>query len=239
MRHIRMATGTSSRAGNEDGVHALRFGAFEMDLRSGELRRGGTVVRLQPQPFKVLALLVDRPGEVVTRDEIQSRVWPAGTFVDFEQSLNFCIRQIRAALGDNALHPRYVETLPRRGYRWVGGSVERVTPPATVHEWPRPLSDRPADAESARASGEHDAVAGVRAGAALEGGGRGARSRRAPSRGPRLAFHLGGRPVGSPGAPSSSGSPSGGARSPRPASAPRARSSTSPRGRGSPSRWSS
>ena len=81
---------SSSRAREEGVVHALRFGAFEMDIKSGELRRNGTLVRLQPQPFKVLALLAERPGEVVTRDEIQSNVWPAGTFVDFEQSLNFC-----------------------------------------------------------------------------------------------------------------------------------------------------
>ena len=134
-----MATETSSRARAEDGVHAFRFGVFEMDLRSGELRRSGNVVRLQPQPFKVLAMLVEKPGEVVTRDEIQSRVWAVGTFVDFEQSLNFCIRQIRAALGDSAVRPRFVETLPRRGYRWVGGTVERIAPPATVHEWPRPV----------------------------------------------------------------------------------------------------
>jgi eukaryotic-like serine/threonine-protein kinase len=114
----------------------LRFGVFEMDLRAGELRRGGQLVRIQPQPFKVLSLLARRPGEVVTREEIQAEVWSAGTFVDFEQSLNFCIRQIRSALGDNALSPRYVETLPRRGYRWVGGSVERLDP-ATPRPWPR------------------------------------------------------------------------------------------------------
>ena len=72
----------------------------------------------------------------MTREEIQAEVWPAGTFVDFEQSLNFCIRQIRAALGDTALAPRYVETLPRRGYRWVGGPVERVTSGARLREWP-------------------------------------------------------------------------------------------------------
>jgi DNA-binding winged helix-turn-helix (wHTH) protein len=118
---------------------ALRFGPFELDVRSGELRRNGTTVRLQPQPFKVLVLLASRPGNVVTREEIQSEVWPAGTFVDFEQSLNFCIRQIRSALGDNANAPRYLETLPRRGYRWVGGAVERVTAPVTVREFPRPV----------------------------------------------------------------------------------------------------
>ncbi len=140
---------TRPRARAEDEVLALRFGAFEMDMRSGELRRNGKLVRLQPQPFKVLALLAERPGEVVAREEIQSRVWPAGTFVDFEQSLNFCIRQIRAALGDSALHPRYVETLPRRGYRWVGGPVERVVPPATVHAWPRPVPDGPAHGNGA------------------------------------------------------------------------------------------
>src|SRR5512134_51355 len=125
---------------NEDSggqLVALRFGPFELDVRSGELRRNGTTVRLQPQPLKVLVLLASRPGEVVTREEVQAEVWPAGTFVDFEQSLNFCVRQIRAALGDNANSPRYVETLPRRGYRWIGGPVERVTASAAVREWPR------------------------------------------------------------------------------------------------------
>ena len=122
---------------------ALRFGPFELDVRSGELRRNGTTVRLQPQPFKVLVLLICHPGEVVTREEIQAEVWPAGTFVDFEQSLNFCVRQIRSSLGDNANAPRYLETLPRRGYRWVGGAVERVTAPMTVREWPKPVALEP------------------------------------------------------------------------------------------------
>ncbi|MGD8895121.1 MAG: winged helix-turn-helix domain-containing protein [Acidobacteriota bacterium] len=120
-----------------------------MDLRSCELRKHGTLVRLQPQPFKVLALLAGRPGEVVTREEIQQEVWAAGTFVDFEQSLNFCVSQIRTALGDSALHPRFVETLPRRGYRWVGGSVERVGTSATLHEWPRPAPDAALAGEAA------------------------------------------------------------------------------------------
>jgi DNA-binding winged helix-turn-helix (wHTH) protein len=132
---------------NDDTVGqllALRFGPFELDVRSGELRRNGITVRLQPQPFKVLVLLASRPGDVVTREEVQAEVWPAGTFVDFEQSLNFCIRQIRAALGDNANSPRYLETLPRRGYRWIGGPVERVTASAAVREWPRAVTPEPA-----------------------------------------------------------------------------------------------
>ncbi len=129
--------------GAEGQLVALRFGPFELDVRSGELRRNGTTVRLQPQPFKVLVLLACRPGEVVTREEVQAEVWPAGTFVDFEQSLNFCIRQIRASLGDNANTPRYVETLPRRGYRWVGGAVEKVTAGSSVREWPRPVTAEP------------------------------------------------------------------------------------------------
>jgi DNA-binding winged helix-turn-helix (wHTH) protein len=126
--------------GVPDNLVALRFGPFELDVRSGEMKKHGSAVKIQPQPFKVLVLLASRPGEVVTREEIQAEVWPAGTFVDFEQSLNFCIRQIRAALGDNALAPRYVETLPRRGYRWVGGAVERVAAPGKLREWPRPLA---------------------------------------------------------------------------------------------------
>ena len=123
----------------EPRLIALRFGPFELDVRSGELRRNGTTVRLQPQPLKVLLLLAGRPGEVVTREEIQAEIWPAGTFVDFEQSLNFCVRQIRAALRDDANAPRYVETLPRRGYRWVAGPVQSETSPAVVREWPRPI----------------------------------------------------------------------------------------------------
>jgi DNA-binding winged helix-turn-helix (wHTH) protein len=126
--------------GVPDNLVALRFGPFELDVRSGEMKKHGSAVKIQPQPFKVLVLLASRPGDVVTREEVQAEVWPAGTFVDFEQSLNFCIRQIRAALGDNALAPRYVETLPRRGYRWVGGPVERVAAPAKLREWPRPLA---------------------------------------------------------------------------------------------------
>jgi eukaryotic-like serine/threonine-protein kinase len=121
----------------DDDVAALLFGPFELDLRSGELKKAGALLHLQPQPFKVLALLTSRAGELVTREEIQAEVWPAGTFVDFEQSLNFCIRQIRSVLGDSALTPHYIETLPRRGYRWIGGPVEKVS---AVLEFRRPAA---------------------------------------------------------------------------------------------------
>jgi len=97
----------------------LRFGAFELDPGSGELRRGGDLIRLAPQPFRVLELLVRRGGEVVTREQIREHVWPGDTVVDFEQGLNFCVRQIREALGDSADAPRFIETLPRRGYRFL------------------------------------------------------------------------------------------------------------------------
>ena len=98
----------------------VRFGEFEIVLRSGELRTNGTSVKLQPQPAKILALLVRRRGETVTRDEIVAEVWGANTFVDYERGLNYAIRQIRNALGDDAERPSYIETIPKRGYRFVG-----------------------------------------------------------------------------------------------------------------------
>src|SRR2546423_3170590 len=97
----------------------LQFGPFQLDIAAGELRRGGQPVRLQPQPAKILALLVTRAGQLVTRDEIREEIWGGETFVDFEQGLNYCIAQIRTALGDAAKAPRYVETLQKRGYRFV------------------------------------------------------------------------------------------------------------------------
>jgi TolB-like protein/DNA-binding winged helix-turn-helix (wHTH) protein len=98
-----------------------RFGAFELDVRSGELRREGAVVKLQPQPFRVLALLVGHAGELVTREELKKALWGEDTYVDFERGLNFCINQVRAALGDSADSPAFIQTLPRRGYRFVAG----------------------------------------------------------------------------------------------------------------------
>jgi TolB-like protein/Tfp pilus assembly protein PilF len=97
----------------------LRFGVFEIDVRAGELRRNGVRLKLQEQPFQVLCMLVERTGEVVTREELRNRLWPADTFVDFDHSVNAAIRRLRDALGDSAENPRFVETLARRGYRFI------------------------------------------------------------------------------------------------------------------------
>ena len=98
----------------------FRFGAFELDLRTGELRKDGLRIRLQEQPFQVLGMLLEHPGEVVTREELQKKLWPAGTFVDFEHGLNKAINKIRDALGDSAESPRFLETVARHGYRFLG-----------------------------------------------------------------------------------------------------------------------
>src|SRR6267142_4268295 len=113
--------GQDGREGLERAMtrQMARFDQFEVDFRSRELRKGGGRVRLQDQPFHILAMLLERPGEVVTREEIRDRLWPDGTFVDFEHSVNAAIKRLRAALGDAAENPRFVETLPRRGYRFM------------------------------------------------------------------------------------------------------------------------
>src|SRR5690242_11773160 len=102
-----------------DAQRLLRFESFELDVRSRELRKGKSRIRLQEQPFEILRLMLERPGDVVTREELARRLWPAGTFVDFEHSLNAAVKRLRAALGDDADNPRFVETLHRRGYRFV------------------------------------------------------------------------------------------------------------------------
>ena len=96
----------------------VRFGAFELDLRAGELRKNGVRLKLSGQPFQVLAILLEQPGQVVTREQLQNRLWP-DTFVDAEHNLNTVINKIRDVLGDSADKPRFIETLPRRGYRFV------------------------------------------------------------------------------------------------------------------------
>ena len=97
----------------------LRFGVFELDLKTGELRKSGRAVRLRPQAAKVLGILASSPGQLVTREDLQGQLWGQETFVDFEHSINLCIREIRTALSDDAATPRYVETLPRQGYRFI------------------------------------------------------------------------------------------------------------------------
>src|ERR1700740_492957 len=96
-----------------------RFGAFEVDLRSGEVHKHGIRLKIQDQPFQVLALLLEHPGEVVTREELHQKLWPADNFVDFDNGLNTAIKKLRDVLGDSAEEPRYIETLPRRGYRFI------------------------------------------------------------------------------------------------------------------------
>jgi cholera toxin transcriptional activator len=96
-----------------------RFGVFELDLAAGELRKNGAKLRLQEQPFQVLALLLERAGDVVTREELRLKLWPADTFVDFDHSLNTAVNKLRETLGDSASNPRYIETMARRGYRFI------------------------------------------------------------------------------------------------------------------------
>src|SRR5215471_13340117 len=98
----------------------LRFGPFELEPRSGELRKYGTRIRLQQQSFRILLMLLDRPGEVVSRGDIRLQLWPNNTIVEFDHSINAAIKRLRSALGESAEEPRYVETVARRGYRFLG-----------------------------------------------------------------------------------------------------------------------
>jgi DNA-binding winged helix-turn-helix (wHTH) protein/TolB-like protein len=118
----------------------VRFGLFHFDPATGELSREGTPIRLQPQPARVLALLLERPGEIVSREDLRSHVWGNETFVDFERGLNFCIAQIRSALGDSADSPRYVETVPKRGYRFVAPSTSTDNRASGLKSTPEPVS---------------------------------------------------------------------------------------------------
>src|ERR1700688_4825891 len=97
----------------------VRFGTYEVSLRSGEVRKAGLRIRVQQQPMKLLEILLEHPGEVVTREELRSRVWPNESFGDFDQALNIAIGKLRSALGDSAENPRFIETLPKRGYRFI------------------------------------------------------------------------------------------------------------------------
>jgi TolB-like protein/DNA-binding winged helix-turn-helix (wHTH) protein len=119
----------------------LRFGVFEADITAGELRKQGTKIKLQDQPFQVLLALLEKPGQVITREELQKKIWPADTFIDFDHGVNNAIRRLREALGDSAENPRFIETLSRRRYRFIasvtisdGGAEARETPNITPVE---------------------------------------------------------------------------------------------------------
>src|SRR5262249_28412684 len=116
-RNGKLQRGAQVQAKASNGV--LRFGSFEVNLHSGELRRNGFKIRLQDQPLQVLTLLLEQPGEVVSREALRSKLWPVDTFVDFDHSLNAAVKRLRDALGDSAENPRFIETLARRGYRFV------------------------------------------------------------------------------------------------------------------------
>src|SRR5271156_271559 len=127
---------TSPMRENQQLDGRFRFGVFELDLRAGELHKHGLRVRLQQQPLQVLAALLEHPGEVVTREELQKKLWPADTFVDFDHGLNKAINKIRDALGDSADSPRFVETVARRGYRFLAEVKAAEELPARHAEFP-------------------------------------------------------------------------------------------------------
>ncbi len=116
-----------------NGSRTVRFGVFEADLHSGEVRKSGNRVKLQDQPFKVLQILLERPGDLVSREELQTRIWPEETYGDFDHAVNVAVGKLRTALGDSADNPSYIETVPRRGYRFVAplerAQVEPPPPP--------------------------------------------------------------------------------------------------------------
>jgi len=128
-----------------DGRRIVRFGVFEADLAAGELHREGALVKLQDQPFRLLALLLERPGTVVTREELRAALWPDGSFVDFEYGVNTAIKKLRYALGDSADNPRFVQTLPRKGYRFIAP----VNPEGPL----QPTADTPSAAASPKRHG--------------------------------------------------------------------------------------
>src|SRR5215471_9701319 len=105
----------------------IRFGAFELDGHAGELRKQGLKIRLQEQPLRILQMLLESPGRLVTREELRTAIWPSNSYVDFDQGLNRAINRLREALGDSADRPRFIESLARRGYRFIGDVPARST----------------------------------------------------------------------------------------------------------------
>ena len=115
--------------GSSASTDVVRFGTYEVNLRAGELYKAGHKIKLQVQPFHILAMLLERPGEVVTREDLQKKLWPVDTFVDFDHSLNTAIKKLRQALSDDKKKPRFIETLPKRGYRFIGTVEQPARPP--------------------------------------------------------------------------------------------------------------
>lgn len=134
----------------------FRFGVYEAEVATGELRKSGLKLRLQEQPFQVLVMLLERPGELVTREEIRQKLWSDDTFVDFDHSLNTVINKLREALGDSAANPRFIETLARRGYRFIA-PVETIAGAAPGPEQDKAMGAAPAAAELASASTQESA----------------------------------------------------------------------------------
>src|SRR5258706_11478117 len=123
-----------------NGNQRVQFGIFEVDMKAGELRRNGTRIRLQEQPFQILTILLEHSGEVVTREELRGRLWPADTYVDFDHSLNAAVRRLRDALGDSAENPKFIETVARRGYRLlapVNGTATLISHPQVARSYGR------------------------------------------------------------------------------------------------------
>jgi Tol biopolymer transport system component/DNA-binding winged helix-turn-helix (wHTH) protein len=146
----------------------VRFGIYEVDIRAGELRKGGLKIKLHGRPFAVLAMLLERPGEVVTREELQQQLWASDTFVDFEHGLNKAINKLREALGDDANNPRYIETLPRRGYRFVCPITQpAAVPGVTVEEEKKGGASQKTSRQKAWAVGFGGAIVCVLLGAAF------------------------------------------------------------------------
>src|SRR5579863_10193845 len=109
----------------------VRFGVFEAEIDAGELRKNGLRLKLSEQPFQILAMLVEKPGEIVSREYLRDRLWPGDTFVDFDHGLNNAVMRLREVLGDSSDHPRFIETLPRRGYRFIA-AIEEIRPVAAL-----------------------------------------------------------------------------------------------------------
>jgi DNA-binding winged helix-turn-helix (wHTH) protein len=137
----------------------IRFGVFELDLKAGQVTRYGTKLRLPQQPLQLLAVLLERPGETFTRDELRSRLWSSDVFVDFDHGLNKSIQKLRDALGDSAASPRYIETIPRVGYRLIApvSNGHRPLPGKGEPDPPPQVPDRAAEEPAAVVAGGHRA----------------------------------------------------------------------------------